>query len=985
MLLKGLGRVGPFSATASCLAIGTAIGLASPAFAQDGQAAAAPPPAQSETSEAPPPEPQGQDIIVTGSRVATTFTAPTPVTQIGADRLQDRAAANIGDALNELPAFRATNTPAAGELNPNAGYVGGRILDLRGLGSVRTLTLVDGKRFVPSTTQATVDTNMIPSILLSRAEVVTGGASAQYGSDAVAGVANLILDHKLNGVRGSAQGSTTRYGDNGDYTLGLAGGTDLGDRLHIVIGGEYEKSNGIGGCIERPWCRTETLNFGRNPGQTGIPANNITGPVRPSTVPFNGVTVPAANAYNGVAFPVLRPYDGITFADDGTPRRFQYGSVSNNLYMIGGEGQDQNAYFAGLYLNSPTERYAITGNLDWQVTPDIKAALMINYGHLEGQYNSIEYRNPAITLQANNPFIPRSADPTLDLPTLLAAAGATSFQIGKGFNEIGPGPMTTRDNVFRLVASVEGKLGSNWSWDAYYQYGHNSFRNDTTNQVITQRITNALQAVRNGAGQIVCAINADANPANDDPACVAYNPFGNQASAAAKAYVTGSSFQTNVTDEHVVAANLRGKLINLPYGPISIAIGIEYRHDSVNGDADPISQSLGFFMGNGSLISGNIGVIEGYGEAEIPLLRGLPGASELSLNGAVRRTGYDRSSRFFPSSSVGVTTYKFGGVYAPVSALRFRATKSRDIRAPNVSELFGPTTTASGILTDPARGGIQTVAQVFSGANPNLKPEVADTFTAGFTVAPHGPFWSRFRFSADYYDINIKDAISTLGQQNIVTRCFQGDALSCSNVVRDPTTNAVTTIYDVLQNVSQVINRGADFELNYRQPLGRLGNADIRMLATYVKDLITVDAVGPTNRAGQTGLRAGTPPGIPDLVLDGLVSWTKGNFQLNTHVRYINSGFYNAAFIGPDQPGYSIALGNSSNTNDVPSKTYVDFLAQVTVPYGGGGDRKFVFFAGVDNAFDTDPPLIPGSHGTGNNLIFSPFGQTFKAGFRFNY
>lgn len=975
----------------SSLAMGAALAVSLTAPAAWAQQV----PAQPATTEADPNAPSegDKDIVVTGSRLATGFTSPTPVSVIGADRLQQRAAVNIGDALNELPAFRATNTPASGELTPAAGYVGGRILDLRGLGSVRTLTLVDGKRFVPATTQATVDTNMIPSILLQRAEVVTGGASAQYGSDAVAGVVNLILDKHFEGIKGSAQGSVTQYGDNQDFTVSLAAGTRIGENIHLVIGGDYEKNQGVGGCIERPWCRTETLNFGRNPGQTGIPANNITSPIRPSTVPFNGVTVPPASAYTGVAFPVLRPFDGITFNNDGAPRKFQYGSSSNNLYMIGGEGQDQNAYFAGLNINAPTERYAITGNLEWEVTPDLKASLMINYGHLEAHYSAIEYRNAAINITAiganANPFIPRSTDPTLDIPTLIAAYNAanpasavTGFQLGKGFDEIGPAPLTTRDTVFRTVATLEGKLGSNWSWDAYYQFGRNSFRDDTTNQVITARITKALQAVRDGAGQIVCAVNADAITTNDDAACVAYNPFGNQASAAAKAYVTGSSFQTNVTTEHVVALNVRGTLFQLPYGAVSIAVGGEYRHDGVVGATDALSQNLAFFTGNGSRISGSIGVAEGYVEAEVPLLKGLSLANELSLNGAIRRTHYSRSSDFFASSSLSVTTWKFGGVYEPISALRFRATRSRDIRAPNVSELFGPTTSGSGILTDPARGGVQTVATVFSGSNPTLRPEVADTFTAGVVLKPSGGFLGRFRLSVDYYDIKIRDAISTLGQQNIVTRCFQGDALSCSNVTRD-STGAVTVVRDVYQNVNQIINRGIDTELDYRQPLGALGNADLRLLATYVKDLITVDAVGPTNRAGQTGLRAGTPPGIPNLVLDGLVTWNVSNFSLNTHVRYINKGFYNAAFVGAEQDGYNITAGNSSNTNAVPSRTYVDFLGQFTIDYGPG--RKFTFFAGVDNAFDTDPPLIPGAHGTGNNLIFSPIGRTYKAGVRFNY
>ena len=924
------------------------------------------------------------EIVVTGSRLANTgFTAPTPVSVVGADRLQERAATNIGDALNEIPAFRSTNTPAGGELNPNAGYIGGRILDLRGLGSVRTLTLLDGKRFVPSTTQATVDTNMIPSILLSRAEVVTGGASAQYGSDAVAGVVNLILDKRFEGIKGNAQYGQTKYGDNQDYTASLAYGTKIGDRLHFTIGGEYEKDKGTGDCQARPFCRTDTLNFGRNPGYTAIPANNITSPVIPSTVPFNGVTVPPSSAYTGRLSPSLRSFDGITFNNDGTPRHFQYGSPVNNLYMVGGEGGTQNVYFENLFLIAPTERYNLTANLQYEVSPSITANFMFNYGHLEGDYSTYPYRNAAITISASNPFIPRSADPTLDLPTLLAAAGATSFQLGKGFDEIGRTPLITKDDVYRGVFSLEGKLGGNWSWDLYYEHGENRFRDNLSNAVVPSRLLNAINAVRTPSGAIVCGINADAIATNNDPSCVPYNPFGRQASAAAKAYVVANGFQTNNTNENVVSGNVRGTLFNLPYGPVAIAIGGEYRNDKVSGDTDAISQALGFFNGNGSLISGRIAVAEGYGEAEIPILKGLNFANELSLNGAVRGTHYDRSSALARSSSLTVVTYKFGGVYEPFEAIRFRATKSRDIRAPNVAELFGPTTLTSGILTDPARGGVQTVSTVYSGSNANLQPEKANTFTAGVVFKPRGGFLGRLRGSVDYYHITINDAIATLGQQNIVTRCFQGDALSCANVVRDPTTNAVTTVFDVFQNVNQQIERGIDFEIDYRQPLGRWGRLDFRGLATYINEYITRDAVGPVDRAGQTGLRAGTPPGVPDWTLDGLLTWSYQAFQFNTHVRYINSGFYNAAFIGAEQPGYSIALGNSSNTNFVPSRTYLDLLGQYTLKLRANG--AIVFYAGVDNITNSEPPLNPGSHGTGNFQIFPPQGRTYKGGIRFSF
>jgi iron complex outermembrane receptor protein len=969
------------AASAAALAIAL---LTTPAMLR-AQAAAdtATAPAPTPAAVADAPEASTEDIVVTGTRLSTGFSAPTPVSVVGSARLEQRGTPNIADALNEVPAFRATNTPSSGELTPSAGYIGGRILDLRGLGSVRTLTLVDGKRFVPSTTQATVDTNMIPSILLDRAEVVTGGASAQYGSDAVAGVVNLILNRNLTGVKANATQSITKYGDGSDTSIGVAVGQRLGENLHFVLGGEWQRNGGIGDCQARPFCRTEVLNFGRNPGNTAISANNILGNERPSTVPFNGVTTPPSSAYTGRLTPSLRPIDGITFGADGTPQRFQYGSLVNNLYQIGGQGKGENIYFKDLYFTAPTERYAVTGNLAWDVTPDIKASVMLNYGHLTGRYSAPQYRNVALTIQRDNPFIPRSTDPTLDIPTILAASGASNFSFGKGFAELGRLALVTKDDSYRGVASLEGKLGGSWGWDAYYQYGHNNFRSYSYNNPVVSRMTKALDAVRNGAGQIVCRVNANASAADDDAACVPYNPFGfNQQSAAAQAYVVGSGFQSNKLDEHVVAANLHGELFDLPAGAVSIAAGGEYRRDSSKGDADPLSRSLAFFGANGSALSGRIEVTEGYVEAEVPLLKDML-VHELSLNGAARRTHYKRTSDSFGTSTVNVTTWKAGAVFEPIEAIRFRATRSRDIRAPNVSELFGPITQTSGILNDPARGGAQTNIFVFGGSNAALKPEEADTFTAGIVLKPQGGFLGRFRLSVDYYDIKIGDAISTLGQQNIATRCFQGDAFSCTLITRDPTTTAITQVRDVFQNVNKLINRGIDTELSYRQPLGGLGTANFRVLATYVKDLITVDAVGPTERAGQTGLRGGTPAGLPDWVVDGLVSWDYQAFTLNTHVRWINKGFYNAAFVGPDDPAYNQLAVNSVNNNRVPSRTYVDVLAQYRINYGT--DRNFAIFAGIDNVFNTTPPLNPGSHGTGNNILFNAAGMTFKAGVRVTY
>jgi outer membrane receptor protein involved in Fe transport len=937
-----------------------------------------------------------EPIVVTGSRIASGFNEPTPVTVIGADRLQERASANIGDALNELPAFRATNTPASGGLGASAGgYVGGRILDLRGLGAVRTLTLVDGKRFIPSTTEATVDTNMIPSIMLSRVEVVTGGASAVYGSDAVSGVVNLLLDKRLDGLRANVQYGQTEYDDNRTTQFGLAGGWALGDNVHLVVGGEYERNTGIDGCSDRDWCAFGLINLGRNTGVTSIPANNLLPGVYPWTADYEGVTTPPASAYVGRLVPTLRPIDGITFNRDGTPRRYQLGTMANNLFSFGGEsdGPGENVYF-DFPINSPTERVATAGNLTWEATPALTLELGFNYGHGEGEHRAVAYRNTALTIQASNPFIPRSADPTLDIPTILAASGATSFALGKGFADVGPGQVHVTNDVYRAVVSGEYELGGSWKADAYYQFGRNDFRRDLNHGTITSRILKAIDAVALPNGSIVCRVNGNASAADDDPACVPLNPFGygqGATFAAAADYVTEDGFQENKTTEHVAAANVTGTAFELPAGPLGVAVGVEYRSDSIVGAVDANSAARAFFNTGGSVIAGKIEVVEGYAETEVPLLADTAFADELSLNGAVRRTHYSRSSALTPSSTVNATTWKVGAVWAPIAAIRFRATRSRDIRAPNIAELFGPLTPGSGIVSDPGPPGTpagggpgNSVVPLTLGSNPNLVPERADTLTLGVVLQPQGGFLGRFRASADYFDIQIGDAISTLGQQNIVTRCYQGDPQSCSLVTRNPA-GIITNVVDTFQNVNQLIARGVDFELAYRQPLGATSALGLRALASYYNDLITVDAVGPTERAGQTGLRGGTPPGIPDWTVDLMANLELGErFEFNTHLRWINKGFYNAAFVGPEQEGYAIALPNSASTNAMPSRTYVDVVATYKL-WDTEEDGDGAFYVAIDNLFNTDPPAFPGANGSGNNVLFNPVGRLFKAGVRFSY
>lgn len=917
-----------------------------------------------------------QEITVTGSRIQRPngFSAPQPVTVVGADRLEQRAITNIGDALNELPSFRASTNPAT-QQNSN-GSIGARVLDLRGLGAPRTLVLVDGKRFVASTSQGTIDTNLIPSILIDRVDIVTGGASAAYGSDAVAGVVNFALASKLDGMRSTVSYGESAAGDDENFGASIAGGLPFGDgRGHFVWAGEFSKEHGLGDCYTRSWCGSETLNLGNSPAGTGgRPANNITDNVHTATYSQDGVINSASATF---------PLRGITFNPDGTTRPFQYGQLYGTslvpLFMKGGEGGGENVFIAGYLLKAPVTRYIGYTKTTFDFTDSVTGGLDVSFGQVEGQSYGAQYRDSAGSLanaqsfgpiRSGNPFIPASVQQTM------TANNIQTFTLGRAFGDVGNALGESTTKTYRGVASLQGKFGdSSWKWDGYYQYGRNDVRLDVSNNISISRMRNAIDAVRNGAGQIVCRINADAITTNDDPACAPFNPFGrNRFSPEAKAYVTPSGFQSTAIRENVAAANSQGELFSLPAGAVQLAGGVEWRSQKLDGNADPLSKAVDFYTLNGQALGGKIEVREGYLETNIPLLSDLPGAKSVELNGAGRRTHYSFSSPSSADHTVSVTTWKAGLMWEVIPELRFRGIKSRDIRAPNLFELFGPITSGGGGIIDRQNGGVQLNPQQLSGSNTALVPEIADTWTAGLVFRPSG-FLEGLQLSADYYNIEIDKAIGTLGGQTVLDRCFLGATEYCQYITRDAN-GTLVQIRNVLLNVNKQITKGIDVEAQYRFEMGSAGNLDLRLLGTIVNDLITVDTAGPTQRAGMTGWRAGTQPGMPDWSADLLTTWSRGPFSLTMHNKYIPSGLYNNALIGPNQAGYSITLTNSANTNEVSSAFYTDLSGQWQI------NDAVAVFAAVNNVFDKDPPTAPSIAGNGNFILFDPIGRSYKVGMR---
>jgi iron complex outermembrane receptor protein len=934
----------------------------------------------------PQQPPALEEVTVTGTRILTHdgTATPTPVTVVNQERLQDLGATNIGQVLNTLPSFRASTTPQTSNISPReAGTIQA---DLRGLGPTRTLVLVDGRRFVPSTQEGTIDLNQIPSLLIDRSEVVTGGASAAYGSDAVAGVVNLILKSNLQGVISQIQYGQTEQTDGKDYLAGIAGGTSFGNgRGHITGAFEYNSNHGTGDCYTRDWCAREyqvitNPSTPTIPKLAGYPANNILANSHTVTAVPGGLIVSPVRV-NGTV--VNSPLRGTAFRPDGTPYPFQYGLVfpNNTTFMAGGEGY--NGFIGAPLMVIPTDRYVSFLGLDYDLTDNLKGSMQFSYGRVTSDGRGAQTRDTSagstITIRGDNPYLPNGIRSAL-LAARAPLTSATTFTLGRLGDDFGYTDNRTSMDLYRVLGGLKGQISDSWKWDAYYQFGTTDYRQVVANNRIQEqtvgvplspgqatRIQLAADAVVDPAsGQIVCRSTLT-NPGNG---CQPVNLFGlNNYSPAAQGYLYGTAWQAQNFKQHVMAANLQGDLFHTWAGTVPLAAGLEYRTNQVSTIADPISATSGFYVFNSSIARGTIRVKEGYLETDVPLARDQPWADSLVLNGAARWTNYDTSGT--------VTTWKYGAVYEPLGWLRLRATRSRDIRAPNVGELYSPLTsgfqTVSGVLTP-----------IVSGGNTRLTPESATTTTAGFTVAGSGAF-DGLRASIDYYDIDLKNAISTLSAQLIVDRCrAQGNYC---DLVTFGATGSVDQVRTLFLNLNRLQTSGFDIELGYRLPLASLfakvpGTVDLNLLATRLEHLKTTDITGLSiDRAGVSGNNvSGGGAGLPHWQMNGLLTYTGGPLSLTLETRWIGAGMFDSTLIGPDSPRYSVNLPNSINDNHVAGAVYFNLGARYRVMQIK--DNTLEVFFGVQNVLDRDPPVAPSNQGSTNMLLFDAFGRSYRAGVR---
>jgi outer membrane receptor protein involved in Fe transport len=892
-------------------------------------------------------------IVVTGTRISG-FTAPTPVTMLGAEELETKAVTTVAELLDDVPQLR---------INQNIGKssepVGGSNADLRGLGTQRTLVLLDGRRLAPTDPAGTIDTNIVPTALISSIEIVTGGASAAYGSDAVAGVVNFVLDKKFTGFKLDASYGQTTYDDHHRPSVSAAWGTSLiEDRLHVTVAGDYLHNSGQTEQGSRPWGNDETALL-TNPAYTptnGLPRLIIADNSRFTQMTAGGVLTRATGLALGQRLGFASG-TGVQFDRNGNPVPFAYGTNVGGTFMTGGDGatvEDEGNIMPEI------QRYTGYGSVRFDVTPDISVFADALYSQVDTLSDlTPNPDNGGITIRNDNAFL------AAPLRTAMGAAGLTSISMGRMNYEDGFSIFDSSTKTRRVTFGVEGRSG-NWTWDVSGQIGRNSYQQRSDNNRINARWTLGLDSVINPAtGQAICrALLNNPNPtAAQDPYrdirdCQPINPFGAGAiSDRALDYYRGSSYLHSKQEQDVFAANLSGAPFSTWAGDVKVAVGAEYRREQTIQTSDVDSELRRWRSVNAQPFTGEYNVKEAYAEVVVPLARGSRFAENLDLNGAVRYTDY--------STSGGVVTWKAGVNYAPFEDLRFRGTVSRDIRAPNNYELFSRGNQVINAIIDPRTNVSRQTVQITSG-NPLLKPEKADTLTAGVIFQPS--WLPGFRASVDYYSIKIKQAISTIAPQGIVDFCEAGRTEFCTGVIRDPVTNILTQVNVIPFNADSLKTSGVDVELLYRLPLLG-GDVRLRGLGNYVAELSTTSNGVTNDYVGLAGISP-PPAGVPEWRINLDADYAIDNFKLGIGYRYIDGGKFDTRFNTT-----TLDLAD----NNVSGRSYVDVSTSYRMT------KQVEIYGRVENLFNVNPPITPNGitqPTVANGTFFDRRGTFFVVGGR---
>ncbi len=916
-----------------------------------------------------------EEIVITGSRIIRDgYEAPTPLTVIDSAALaQQQTTSNIAETINTMPVFAGGMTPSQGVGSPSAQQGGLNTMSLRGMGASRTLVLLDGQRSVGSQTAGVVDVNNFPQQLISRVDVVTGGASAVYGSDAVSGVVNFILDKQFTGVKGEVSGGLTTYGDDGNYRIALAAGMPFANgRGHILLSGELNKKYGIFyGVGNRDWARSgigilTNPAYGTGAGQsTSVPEYLVRNDVGFSAATKGGMI------YSG-------PLKGIAFGQGGLPYRFNYGPLVSGIYMSGGDWASTMVRADYISLDPVASRKNAFFRAAYDVSDNVNVYIQIAWNStFDDNWGFPAYQaGNGPTILSGNPFIPASVQ------TQMTALGVTSFQLGT-MNLDRPiiGSRSTRQ-VNRNVIGASGKFdafATPWSWNAYFQNGYTRISFNSTGVARKSRFTEAIDAVRD---PVTGAVECRSKLNNPSSTCSPWNPMGLGVNTQAGLdYILGGNggvaHVNQKPSQNVFSGSVTGEPFNNWAGPVSVALSAEHRQEKAVSKPDPVAILGDWWAGNYQPLDAKYSVTEGAIETVVPLAKGTSFADNWDLSAAFRGTSY--------STSGYVSTWKVGTTYAPIPDIKLRVTRSRDIRAPNLDDLYAFQVAGFFTALDQQTNSSPTF-QLYRNGNPNLRPEKADTTDIGIVLAP--TFLPGFTASVDWWDIKMKDAIANPGLSDILRFCFEGRTEYCGNITR--TNGIVTGLIQSPFNLAQLNTRGIDFEGSYRMPLsdisgGMNGDISIHSNATlYLKSYTNNGLTTPTDNAGQNG----TSTAPPSWRLTTTLSYTLDSLTTALTARAVSAGTLDNSWVTCSSGcPTSNATHRTIDNNHVPGAFYMD----ASINYGFDvGNTRMETFLNIRNVFNKDPALVAKSADQfgyvspdTNVAMYDILGRVFRAGVRF--
>ncbi len=936
------------------------------------------------------------EVVVTGSRISSSsFTQPTPTTTLAAEDIAKVAQPNIFNAIVELPSLQGSTGRTTSVGSTSSGLQGLSSLSLRGLTPIRTLTLLDGQRVIGANVTGVTDVSQFPQLLIKRVDVVTGGASASYGSDAIGGVVNFITDKKFEGFTFNVEGGQTTYHDDNNLTLQAAlGGSFLDGRLHAEISGEKSREDGV-----------PAAGFGVGPGPNGRTWFKSTAlQQRPLNLTTDGKPqlryIENAQNFQYAKFGLITsgPLQGTAFGPNGVPFQFQYGSngvptgtggVTNcfSPFCVGGDLNgvvgNGTSYAGSLDRTTTYTRIGYDLNENNQVyttinISDVKAANTVNPGAA---------KNANLTIQCSNPYVPAS------IQALCVTNNITSFQFGTANAEF-PNFINVHPTrrQFRYVVGAEGSFGneSKWSYNAYYERGINHTDLIVNDISLTPRFNAAIDAITGPGGTIICR-----NPLAQASGCQPLNILGDVTpSTGALAYIlpTNGPQQHTKQTEDVYSFNISGEPVSLWAGPLAVATGLEYRKEGyivradaygngVTGDspntiaypADPLlNTAIGnnWYAGNYHNAQGKYNVKEGYVEVNLPFLNSDKwGVANLNL--ADRETNYSTSGKV-NSWKIG-TSWKTGW-----NGLRIRAVTSRDVRAPNLSELYAAEMVFNNVVN--YNNNVITILQRNVG-NTALRPEIARNTEFGLVLSE--PSWlPGFSASIDFFNIKVSDVISTLSPQQEVDLCVAGNQEICSAMLLTSTTPNTNYVRVQAFNLASLKSTGYDIEVAYRTKLGALhmpGSLTVRALATHMTSFLTDPGVIGTIPSEGAGVNTGNTPLWKVLFSQ---SWDTDKVNVNLSERWISDGVYSNEYIQcQTNCPVSTNLHQTIDNNVMKGALYVDLGGSYTLSTHLSGYFK------IDNLFDKAPtPTAFTNVGYGiNPTLYDALGRMYRIGARVKF